>query len=144
MPMQSQQAHQEECFLTARTCAGVHSHSQQQPFFVLCFGKPKVSPKNFQSPRTSTKTDFVPKDVPACFALALSVFLQAVSSCRVCGWRPKKQDVKLHLTTSRMSSQLLGPICFLEIAVIGKRSVWYGSLMPGTLRLKVSIDSVLS
>ena len=127
-----------------KASSGVHSHIQQHPLEVLCFGKPKVSPKNFQSPLTSTNTDLAPNEIPFFFLLQRSDFLQAVLSCRACGAVPKKHHCKLQLTISMMSVHVLAPICFRDMAVIGSRKVWYGSLTPGRFRLKVSTDSVLS
>jgi hypothetical protein len=51
---------------------GLQLHRQQHPALVLCFAKWKTSPKNFQSPRTSTKAPLTPKG-----ALSFFFFLWA-------------------------------------------------------------------
>ena len=126
------------------TSFGVHSHFQQQPAKVLCLGKPNVSPKNFQSPLTSTRTAWMAIDLPASLARLLSVFLHAVSSWRTCGKEPKKHCTKLHLMISKISCHVFLPICFLDMAVMGRRRALYSFWIPGKLMLKVSPLSLLS
>ena len=107
-----------------KASSGVHSHIQQHPLEVLCFGKPKVSPKNFQSPLTSTNTDLAPNDLPHCLLLQRSVFLQAVLSCRACGKVPKHTPLQTPTNNLHDVVPCIGPDLFLrDIAMIGRRKV---------------------
>ena len=138
-------------FILKSTCSGVHLHVQQQPRLVFHFGNLKHSPKNFQSPRTSTKAARMPSfsGSPGWDAFRRRVLSplsvrNSEPSCRRRGHVPLAACCKLQAITSIRSSHVWSEIRERSKAVRGSRRVLYAPLCPGRFRLKFSQLSDLS
>ena len=126
-------------------------HVQQQPRLVFHFGNLKHSPKNFQSPRTSTKAARMPscsgppgRDAFCIRVLSPLPLWNSVPSCRRRGHVPLVACCMLQAITPITSSQVWSEIRDRSKAVKGSRRALYAPLCPDKFRLKFSQLSDLS
>jgi hypothetical protein len=84
--------------------AGVALHFQQQPLAVFQAGKRNTEFIIDQSPRTSTKTPWIPIGLPLRFERPGSFLKKTVSSCRLAGYEFTARHFSDQTMTPMMSS----------------------------------------
>ena len=116
------------------TCCGVQVQLQQIPAFSFHCGRWKVSLKNFQSPRTSTKHDFNRKFCDATPDLFESLLSQGCWSCLAAGCLPRNACLMDHETISITSSHVCSLTCDCIKVSKGMRMFLYLPATPSKFK----------